>query len=84
MEKQKDVIELADGLTPGEQFQNWLAKKGIGEPVGERTLYQPEPPPGVWIMVNGGIAFCTMAIAGYLLWQVATKTIPAITHYLAA
>lgn len=78
-----DVIELAAGLTPGEHFQNWLACRGIGEPVGERTLYQPEPEPGLWILVNGAVALGTVSAAGYLAWAITANGISLLMRALA-
>lgn len=74
-----DLIEMAP-LTPGERFQNWLALQGIGESVRERSLYQPEPPPGLWMWINGATAIATVIGAGYVLWQVIAHGVPALLH----
>ena len=77
---QHDVIEVNQGLTPGEQFQNWLSRHGIGEAVRPRDLYQPEPPPGLWILVNGATAIVAIGFTCYFFWLVAAHAIPALVH----
>lgn len=37
-------------------MQNWLAAQGIGEQVQSRDVHHPEPPGGLWTLINGGIA----------------------------
>lgn len=65
-------------LTPGERFQNWLARQGLWKPVRIRDFHHPEPPAGLWSMVNGIVALCAFAILCGILWAAVFRALPAL------
>lgn len=65
-------------LTPGERFQNWLAWHGLGAPVRARDFHHPEPPSGLWSMVNGAIALGAFAVLCAILWLAVFHALPAL------
>ena len=69
-------IEIA--ITPGEKVQNWLATRGIGEYVPLRDFYHPEPPAGLWSLVNGGIAVASLVAFLGFVGFVVFNAVPAL------
>lgn len=65
-------------LTPGERFQNWLASHSLWQPVRVRDFHHPEPPSGLWSMVNGAIALSALAFLCGVLWLAIFHALPAI------
>lgn len=73
-----DINSIHISITPGEHVQNWLAARGIGDRVQQRDLHHPEPPAGLWSLLNGGVAIaCLTAFVG-LIGFVVFSVIPAL------
>lgn len=65
-------------LTPGERFQTWLAAHGLWEPVRARNFHHPEPPSGLWSMVNGAISLSAFMVLCGILWAAVFHALPAL------
>lgn len=65
-------------LTPGERFQNWLARQGLCKPVRARDFHHPEPPAGLWSVVNGAMTVGAVAAMCVILGLAIFHALPAI------
>lgn len=75
----REWSEIEILLTPGERFQNWLAGRGLWERVPPRDLHHPEPPPGLWSVMNGVTVIAAIAGLVCVLWLTLFRVIPILT-----
>ena len=77
-QRQTDEFVFEVKLTPGEKLQNWLAARGIGDHVQPRDADDPEPPSGLWSLVNGTITIVLLGAFVAVIGLVVFDVIPTL------